>query len=103
MDKNTPNADRICGLENAASRIIKEISPNASPLPCLIYGKASENDYRNRIGHISFETPRDSFDRYRPRSQRIVANNRVFFAQDIRTRTAAGLIRPRTALEPIVQ
>lgn len=103
MNENAANANRICGLKNAACRIVEKSPPNASSLPCLIYCKASENDDRNRIGHISSETSGDSLDGYSPRSQRIIPDNRIFFAQDIGTRTAAGLVRARTAFKPSVK
>ncbi len=94
MHEDAADADRIGRLNDALRSIPEESVANTASLPCAVDCETSQNDDRNRIGHITSKAAGDCIGcgRNRTRCQSVITDYSIVFTDDISARCTTELI-----------
>lgn len=103
MDEHAADAEGLCGAGETHRGVTKERSSHPFALPTTIDRKPGEQGDRNRIGHVAPKAAGCDGQTDATCGERIIAEDRVFLANDKGSRRAADLIGASAAFQPIVE
>ena len=92
MHQDAADAYRIGCLNDALRGIPEESAAKTASPPGTVDCETSQNDDRNRIGHIASKAAGDCIGCDRTRSQSVITDYSIVFTDDISARCTTELI-----------